>query len=190
MGGNQLFFVLIVPIALVCAAAALWFWFPLVQDSHAKNYARVYLPLAVGFAVSMVCIAALTYVESAANFSSLVKMGRYTETQWSEYMPMRIVTQAVLNLVFVLPAICFAVIPMTVKLVKAKRLTLRLIGVRALIGWLALCIIGWVLFLHTTDPRALMVFSLSTLIPVVICAVPIPLAALVFFRRREIPAGR
>lgn len=184
--GNELLYVLIVPIALVCVLAAMWFWFPLAQsdDATSKIDFRGYIPLAIGLAVSMLCVAFLTYLESAANFSWLVDHGRYTEFQWSDYMPGRIATQAVLNLTFVLPAISFAVIPMTVKLVKLRRLTLRLIGVRVLIGWLALCVIGWAAFLHNVQLAAVLVFALATLIPVVICAVPIPLAALLFFRRR------
>lgn len=182
--GNELLYVLIVPIAAVCLMAALWFWFPLAQNEESKIDFRAYIPLAIGFAVSMLCIAFLTYVESAANFSWLVDHGRYTEFQWSDYMPGRIATQAVLNLTFVLPAISFAVIPMTVKLVKLRRLTLRLIGVRVLIGWLALSVIGWAVFLHNVQLAAVLVFALATLIPVLICAVPIPLAALLFFRRR------
>ena len=186
--GNELLYILIVPIALVCVLAAAWFWFPLAQaeDASSKIDFRAYIPLAIGFAVSMLCIAFLTYIESAANFSWLVDHGRYTEFQWSDYMPGRIATQAVLNLTFVLPAISFAVIPMTVKLVKLRRLTLRLIGLRVLIGWLALCVIGWAAFLHNVQLAAVLVFALATLIPVVICAVPIPLAALLFFRRRAI----
>ncbi len=185
--GNDLFFVLVFPIALVSVLAAIWFWYPLTQTQQApfKNHLRVYAPLAIGFFISMVCIALLTYFESAANFSSLVARGSYTDSQWAEYMPGRVATQAVLNLVFVLPAMSFAIVPMTVKLLKAQRLTLRTIGLRALIGWLALCVIGWVLFLHTVQVQALLVFSLSTLIPVVICALPIPVAALVFFRNRH-----
>jgi len=183
--GNELFSILIVPIVLVCALAAIWFWFPLAQDAHAagRTHKSAYVSLCVGFAVSMLCVALLTYFESAANFSSLIEKGRYTEAQRSEYMPGRILMQAVLNLVFVLPAISFAVIPMTVKVAKANRLTLRLIGFRTLVAWLTLTLIGWAAFLHNVSPRALLVFALATLIPVVISAVPIPVAALVSRRR-------
>ena len=182
--GNELIYVLIIPITLVCVLAAIFFWFPLALTEDAKTDFRVFIPLAIGFAVSMLCVAFLTYVESAANFSWLIEHGRYTEFQWSDYMPGRITTQAILNLTFVLPALSFAVIPMTVKLVKARGLTLRVIGLRVLIGWLSLCVIGWAVFLHSVQPAAVLVFALSTLIPVVICAVPVPLAAFLFFRRR------
>ncbi len=190
MSGNGLFYVLIVPIALVCVMASIWFWFPLTHDEQTgpKIDFRAYVPLALGFAVSMFCVAVLTYIESAANFSWLVEHGRYSEFHWSDYMPRRITTQAILNLVFVLPAISFAIIPMTVKLVKARRLTWRVIGLRALIGWLSLSLIGWLGFLHSTQLRAVLVFALATLIPVAICALPIPASALLFFRRRAMPA--
>ncbi len=187
--GNELIYVLIVPIAAVCVLAAIFFWLPLAQgeDADSKVGVRAYIPLTIGFAISMLCVALLTYLESAANFSWLIEHGRYTEFQWSDYMPGRITTQAILNLVFVLPAISFAIVPMTVKLVKLRRLTLRLIGLRVLIGWLALTLIGWLVFLHKVQLAAVLVFSLATLIPVVISAVPIPLAALLYFRARTSP---
>jgi hypothetical protein len=135
--GTEIVFVFIYPVTLICLAAAIWFWFTVVkakQQPTVIGYITGYLPLAVGFAISMAGLALITYMERAANFAWLIEHGYYTESQRSTYLPARVAGQATLNLVFVLPAICFIVIPCTARLIKTSRLTLGAIGLRVWVG--------------------------------------------------------
>jgi hypothetical protein len=153
------------------------------------GYMHGYLPLIVGFAVSMAGLALLTYIERTADFTWLVEHGYYTESQRPVYLPGRVVGQAIVHLVFVLPAICFMVIPCTVRLIRTRRLTLGAIGLRAVIGWIALSLVGWLGNLHNVPRYALTDFPKFTVVPVLIYGLPIPLIALWFLRRKWMPVA-
>jgi hypothetical protein len=189
--GIEIVFVLIYPVALICVLAAFWFWFAVVKTEQLTiGYVGGFVPLIVGFVISMAGLALLTHTERAANFTWLVEHGYYTESQRPVYLPRRVVGQAIVNLVFVLPATCFIVIPCTMRLIRTRRLTLGAIGLRAVIGWIALSLVGWLLNLRTiVPPYELSVFLKSTVVPVLIYGLPIPLAALWFFRRKWAPVA-
>jgi hypothetical protein len=179
--GTEIVFVLIYPIALICLPAAIWFWSYAAKVDHPSRIelAKAYVPLLVGFAVSMSGMALLTYTECEADFTSLVHDGYYTEAQRPVYLPGRIEGQVILNLVFVLPLICCGVIPWTARLVSTGRLRLGGIAIRAMIGWLVLSFIGWLFNLGFIVPPYPLLHSLtSAVISVLIYGLPVPLAAL------------
>jgi hypothetical protein len=192
--GTEIVFVLIFPVVLICGSAALGFWWFAVAKAEqpiAISYMTGYLPLIVGFAVSMAGLALLTYIEGAAHFTWLVEHGYYTESQRPEYLPRRVVAEAFVYLVVVLPIICFMVIPCTVRLIRTRRLTLGAIGLRAVIGWVVLSLVGWLWNLSAiVPPYPLSDFLKSTVAPVLIYGLPIPLAALWFFRRGRMPIAK
>jgi hypothetical protein len=73
----------------------------------------------------MIGLALLSYIECYADFTSLVEQGYYNEAERAVYLPGRFVGQAVVELVFVLPAISFVVVPLTTWLIRTGRLTFR-----------------------------------------------------------------
>lgn len=141
-----------------------------------------YAPLVVGFAISMIGLALVTYVEGYADFTSLVEQGYYTEAERSIYLPRRLVGQAIVTLIFLLPAICFVVVPLTTWLIKRHRLTFKDIGQFAIIGWLVLSLVGWLVSFGITPSYSLLSFLVSTLIAVLLYGLPIPVAALWLLR--------
>lgn len=186
--GTEIVFVIICPVALFCVATAIWSWFAVVkaEQPSAIECIRGYLPLVTGFAVSMVGLALLTYMDCDADFTSLIEQGYYTEVQRPIYLPWRIFGQTIVNLVFVLPAICLVTIPWTAKLVRTSRLTLSGICIRAVIVWGALSLMGWLWNLSAIiPPDPLPYFLKSTVVPVLIYGLPIPIAALLLFPRKR-----
>lgn len=180
--GTEIVFVLIYPVALICVVAAIWFWFGVSKLGQPTGIRHImaYLPLIAGLAVSMAGLALLTYVETNANFTSLIQQGYYTESERPVYLPRRVVGQALVNLVFVLPLICFVVVPLTTRLIRTGRLGLGEIGLRTVIGWIALSFVGWILVPAYSLPD----FLRSTAVPILIYGLPIPIAALLFFPRK------
>ena len=190
--GTEIVFVLIYPMALICVVAAFLFWsFALkAEQATAIGYLIGYVPLIVGFSVSMAVLAVINHIETDANFTWLVGHGYYPEAQRPIYLPGRVIGNAVLHLVFVLPAVCFAVVPCTAKLIRTHRLTLKAIGLRVAIAWLALSLIAWLWNLRfVVPPYTLPDFLKSSLVAVLIYGLPIPLAALWFFRRKWKPVA-
>ena len=180
--GTEIVFVLIYPVAAVCLAAAIFFWFRVVPLTGGAI--RAYLPLALGYGISMLALAVLSYVNGDATFTELIRQGYYTEAERPLYLPRRIVGAAILNLVFVLPAISFIVVPLTVRLIKKNRLTLKWIARYALAGWLVLLLLGWLLSAGTmVDPFNLVYVMGYTATPVAIYGLPIPFMALLFLRK-------
>lgn len=183
--GAEVVFVLIFPVAALCLAAAAFFWFRIarLERSGLDGFVQAYLPLIFGLAISIAGLAVLSYLSSAANFTALIQQGYYTESERSIYLPRRVMGQTILSAVFVLPAICFVVIPLTVSLIKKNRLTLKWIALYTVTGWLVLSVLGWLLnhatFIHPLPLLNVMAF---TAIPVLIHALPIPVTALLFFR--------
>jgi hypothetical protein len=187
--GTEIVFLLIYPVALVCAVAAFGFWFDIAKKEHSSpiGVAKGYMPLVTGFAVSLVGLALLTYVQTDADFTWLIEHGYYTEAEQGLYLPRRVVGQAVVNLVFVLPAISFVVIPLTAGLIRRRRLTPGAIGARAVIGWVALSFIGWIFSqVFLSPPVTLLSFLKSALVPVSIYGLPIPAAALLFRHKMKV----
>lgn len=179
--GSEIVFVLIYPIAVLCLAAAVFFWFKIVPILGGPI--RAYLPLAVGYGISMLGLAVLSYVNSHATFTYLIQEGYYTEADRSLYLPRRIGGLAIVNLVFVLPAISFIVVPLTARLIKKSRLTLKLIALYTLAGWFSVSLLGWLVSARTfVDPFTLIYVMGQAATPVVIYGLPIPLMALLFLR--------
>jgi hypothetical protein len=191
--GVEIVEIIIVPEVLICLLAAFLFWLAAVrtvQQPTAIGYTLGFVPLIAGFAVSMVSLTLLTYIESAAAFTWLVQHGHYTESDRALYLPNRVVGQLVVNLVFVLPIICFIVVPCTMRLIRISRLTLRAIALRAAVGWIALALVNELFNLGVfTPPYALSDILTHTGFAVLISGMPIPLAALWLFRRRLTSAG-
>lgn len=184
--GVEIVFILIYPIALICLVAAIIIWLPVARSEQPTltGYAKAYLPLVIGFCVSMTGLVILSYVDASDDFTSLIQGGYYTEAQRPTYLPGRAVGQVILNLVFILPAICLVIVPWTVRLIRKGRLRFTAIGIRALMGWIVLSVSGWVLFRAVVvPPDTLSDFLKSAVIPVLIYGLPIPIAALFFVRR-------
>lgn len=185
--GTEIVFVLIFPVAALCLAAAAFFWFRIarLENSGLGGVVRVYLPLIFGLAISIAGLAVLSYLSSATNFTALIQQGYYTESERPIYLPRRVVGQAILSAVFVLPAICFVVIPLTVRLIKKNQLTFKWISLYTAICWLILSVLGGILN-HATFVHPLPLFNAMafTAIPVLIYGLPIPLAALLLFRSK------
>ncbi|MBV9529313.1 hypothetical protein [Sphingomonas sp.] len=173
--GTEIVFVLIYPVALGCLLVAVWRWFGLakIEPTREIGIASLFLPLIAGFVVSMMGLALLTYVYCYADFTSLVSLGYYTEAERPVYLPGRVVGQAVVELVFVLPAICLIVIPLTTRLIRNRRLTWSSIGLRAIAGWIVLLLLGSLM-----SPESLLALLTDTVPPVLIYGMPIPIAAL------------
>src|SRR5947209_1899237 len=133
--GTEIVFVLILPIAALCLPTAVFLWSRVAKMEWGASSGplRPYVPLLAGFAVSMAGLALLTYIECYADFTSLVQQGYYTEAERAVYLPRRVVGQAIVKLVFLLPAISFVVVPLTTWLIKWGRLTFRDIGLLAII---------------------------------------------------------
>jgi hypothetical protein len=181
--GTELVFVLIYPVAAACLAAAVFFWFKIA--SSVGEPIRAYLPLAIGYGISIFGLAVLSYVDGDATFTDLIQQGYYTEAERSLYLPRRVVGSAILTLVFVLPAISFIVVPLTARLIRKDRITLKWIALYALVGWLILSLLGLLLSARTmVDPFALTYVMGYTATPVIIYGLPIPLMALLFRRRQ------
>lgn len=182
--GTEIVFVLILPIMALCLTVAVLRWSPVAKGRvvGGKRALKAYVPLLAGFTVSMASLAVLTYLACDADFTALVEQGYYTEAQRPVYLPRRVVGQATVELVFLLPIIAFLVIPLTISLIKRDRLSVKEIGYRGLVAWLLLSGIGWV-FSHTvvTPPYSFLSFLQSTAVPVLLYGLPIPLAALWFF---------
>lgn len=181
--GTEIVFVLIYPVAAACLAAAVFFW-PKIA-STAGEPVRAYLPLAIGYGISIFGLIVLSYVNGDATFTDLIQQGYYTETERSIYLPRRIVGSAILSLVFALPAISFIVVPLTARLIRNGRLTLKWIALYALVSWLLLSLLGLLLSARTmADPLGLMYEMGCAATPVIIYGLPIPLMALLFLHRR------
>jgi hypothetical protein len=152
--GTEIVFVIIFPEAIICIAVAFlaWFFALKAQQLTVIRFIIGYVPLAVGFTVSMIVLYFLTSMETYDDFTWLVKHGYYTEAQRPVYLPGRVVGHVIVQLVFVLPPVCFVVIPCTARLLKTRRLTLGAIALRAAIGWLVLIPIGWILHLPIITP--------------------------------------
>lgn len=193
--GTEIVFVLIVPEVLVCLPVALLLWLSLVKTEKpttAIAYVNRFSPLIIGLVVSMTGLALLTYIEGEADFTWLVAHGYYTEPDRAIYLPRRLVGRAIVKLVFVLPPMCFVVIPCTARLLRRQRLTMVAIALRIAIGWLTLSLIGWLFDRRVVVPSyPLSAYFESTVIPVLIYGLPIPLAALLFWRLQWLrPAPR
>jgi hypothetical protein len=179
--GTEIVFVLILPIAVLCLPAAVLLWSRVAKIGWGAGSGplKPYAPLFAGFAVSMAGLALLTYIECYADFTSLVQQGYNTEAERAVYLPRRVVGQAIVELVFSLPAISFLVVPLTTWLIRRGRLTFKGIGLLAIVGWFALSLAGWIFNLTTIiPPYSLPSFLASTVIPVLLYALPIPVAAL------------
>src|SRR5579884_2096442 len=146
--GTEVVFVLILPIAVLCLPAAVLLWSRVAKVGWGARSGplKAYVPLFAGFAVSMAGLALLTYIECYADFTSLVQQGYYTEAERAVYLPRRAVGQAIVELVFVLPAISFVVVPLTTLLINRRRLTFKDIGQLAILGWLALSLVGSIFY--------------------------------------------
>ena len=179
--GTEIVFVLILPIVAICLPAAVLLWSRVAKmEWGAKSGPlKAYVPLLVGFAVSMVGLALYTYIECYADFTSLVQQGYYTEAERAVYLPRRAVGQAIVELVFVLPAISFVVVPLTTLLINRRRLTFKDIGQLAILGWFALSLVGSI-FYFAIRPYSFPEFLESTAIPVLLYGLPIPIAAIWF----------
>lgn len=181
--GTEIVFVLIYPVAAACLAAAVFFWSKIA--SSVGEPVRAYLPLAIGYGISIFGLAVLSYANGDATFTDLIQQGYYTEADRSLYLPRRVVGSAILTSVFVLPAISFIVVPLTASLIRKGRLTLKWIALYALVSWLSLSLLGLLLSARTmVDPFALPHVMGYTATPVIIYGLPIPLMALLFLRRR------
>jgi hypothetical protein len=186
--GTEIVFVLIVPIAAVCLPAAVLLWSRVARMGWGASSGplKAYVPLFAGFAVSMIGLALVTYIECYADFTSLVQQGYYTEAERAAYLPGRFVGQSIVELVFLLPAIAFVVVPLTTWLIKRGRLTLKGIGLLAIIGWFALSLVGWIVNLAIIiPPYSFPAFLESTAIPVLLYGLPIPIAAIWLLRPRS-----
>ncbi len=179
--GTEIVFVLILPIAVFCLPAAVLLWSRVTKMGWGARSGplKAYLPLFAGFAVSMGGLALLTYIECYADFTSLVQQGYYAEAQRAAYLPGRVVGQAIVELVFLLPVLSFVVVPLTTWLIRMGRLTFKGIGLFAIVGWFALSLMGWVFnFATITPPYSFPSFLESTAIPVLLYGLPIPVAAI------------
>ena len=182
--GTEIVFVLILPIAALCLPAAVFLWSRVTKMEWGASSGplKAYVPLFAGFAVSMIGLALLTYIECYADFTSLVEQGYYNEAERAVYLPGRFVGQAVVELVFVLPAISFVVVPLTTWLIRTGRLTFRDTALFAIIGWLALSLVGWILSLGITPPYSFPAILESTAMPVLLYGLPIPVMAIWLLR--------
>lgn len=180
--GIEIVFVLILPIAVLCLPAGVLLWSKVAKMGWGARSGPLtaYFPLFAGFGVSMAGLSLLTYVECYADFTSLVQQGYYTEAERELYLPRRVVGQATVTLVFLLPAISFGVVPLTTWLIRKGLLTFKDIGLLAIIGWFALSLLGWVF----APSNSFLSFLKATAIPVLLYGLPIPVAALWFVSRR------
>ncbi len=179
--GTEIVFVLILPIALLCFVTAVFLWSRMVKiELGARRRPwKAYVPLFAGFAVSLVGLALRTYIGCYADFTSLIEQGYYTEAQRPVYLPGRVVGQAIVALVFLLPAICSVVVPVTTRLIRMGRLTFKGIGLFAIVGWLALALLAWIFNVATIPPSYSFPAILeSTGIQMLLYGLPIPVAAL------------
>lgn len=178
--GTEIVFVLILPIVAVCLPAAVLLWSRVAKMEWGarSGLLKAYVPLLVRFAVSMAGLALLTYVECYADFTSLVQQGYYTEAERTVYLPGRFVGQAIVELVFVLPAMSFVIVPLTTWLIQRGRLTFKEIGLFAIVGWFALSLVGWIVSSGITPPYSFSTLLAATAIPVLIYGLPIPVAAI------------
>jgi hypothetical protein len=182
--GTEIVFVLILPIVALCLPAAVLFWSRVAKMGRGNRSGplKAFVPLFAGFAVSMAALALLTYIECYADFTSLVQQGYYTEAERATYLPRRFVGQAIVELVFVLPAISFVIVPLTAWLIRRGRLTFKEIGRFAIVGWFALSLVGWIVSLGITPPYSFFSLLGSTAVPVLIYGLPIPVAAIWLLR--------
>jgi hypothetical protein len=179
--GTEIVFVLILPIAGFCLPAAALLWSQAAKTGWGASSGplKAYVPLLAGFAVSMVGLALYTYIECYADFTSLVQQGYYTEAERAVYLPRRWVGQAIVELVFVLPAISFVVVPLTTWLIRRGRLTFKHVGLLSIIGWFTLSLVGSIFNLAIiSPPDSLPDLLVSSPIPVLLYGLPIPMAAI------------
>jgi hypothetical protein len=179
--GTEIVFVLILPIAVLCFPAAVLLWSRVAKMEWGARSGplKAYVPLLAGFAVSIAGLALLTYIECYADFTSLVQQGYYTEAQRPMYLPGRVVGQGIVELVFLLPAVSFVVVPLTTWLIRKGRLTFKGVGLFAIIGWFALSLVGWIFNLAIiTPPYSFPYFLESTALSVLLYGLPIPVAAI------------
>ena len=73
--GTEIVFVLIYPVAAACLASAVFFWFKIA--SSVGEPIRAYLPLAIGYGISIFGLAVFAYVDGDATFTVLIQQGYY-----------------------------------------------------------------------------------------------------------------
>ena len=182
--GTEIVFVLIYPVAAICLVAAIYFWSRIASLLGGSMLA--YLPLTVGYGISILGLVVVAHVTSEATFTELIRQGYYTEAERSLYIPRRIVGSAILNSVFVLPAISFIVVPLTARLARKRRLTLKWIALYALAGWLVLSLLGWFSSAPSMVGPFYPLYVMGyTATPVATYGLPIPLMTLLLLRQQS-----
>lgn len=182
--GSEIVFVLIYPITAACIVAAIFFWFEVA--SFSGNPIRAYAALAIGYGISILGLAFLSYIDGYAVFTELVQQGYYAESDRSLYLPRRVMGAATLTSVFVLPAVSFIVVPLTARRIKKGRLTVRWIALFAIASWLIISLLGLLLSARSmVDPFAFANVLSYTAAPVMVYGLPIPLITLLLLRKQR-----
>lgn len=184
--GTEIVFVIIFPVAIFCCCIAAWSWLGIAKrgQSGAVGWIAGYAPVLAGIVVSLLCLTLRTYAECYSDFTALIEQGYYTEAQRGIFLPGRFAAQEIVNILFVLPFICFLVIPITASMIIKDRLNLRSISIFAVFGWIAMSLVGWLFNLALIEPPyALSHFLRSAGISILAYGLPIPIGATLFFRQ-------
>ncbi len=184
--GTEIVFVIIFPVAIFCCCIAAWSWLGIAgrYQSGALGWIAGYTPVLAGIAVSLLCLTLITYAECYSDFTALIEQGYYTEAQRSIFLPRRVAGQEIVNILFVLPFIFVIIVPITARMILKDRLNLRRIAIFAVVGWIAMSLVGWLLNLALIEPPyALSHFLRSAGISILAYGLPVPIAATLFFRQ-------
>jgi hypothetical protein len=185
--GTEIVFVIIIPVALFCVSIAVWSWFCIASENQSSVLGRIaaYVPILAGFVVSLICLTFLTCFECYADFTTLIEEGYYTENQRAVFLTSRVIGQEIVNLLFVLPFICLLIVPLTARLIRKNKLNLKALFAYAMIGWVSLSLVGWLFNIaYIEPPYAMSYFFRSAGVPILAYGLPIPIAVILFRRRR------
>lgn len=100
-------------------------------------------PLAFAYLYAGIGLVAMVFAGSYGQFSGSVAAGMLPEAQRWSIVPGWTIYMTVLSLVPVLPLLGLIAVPVAASLLKRACLTLRNIGLCALVAWLALVILLW-----------------------------------------------
>lgn len=182
--GTEIVFALIYPIAILSLAVAARSWRAVADRGNPGLPRRIvnFSPVIGGLLVSLIGLLIIEYFDTAADLSSLIQQGYYTEAEGVLYFSRRYEGNVYAGLFFVLPFVCCLVVPICAKLVLAQRLSWQIVLIYSVVGWFVLSLLGWLLNLASfTPPISLWNVLGSVGRSMIVYGSPVPVAALLAF---------
>ena len=128
-------------LAIGVAIALLFFVWRLALGAAITKYG--YWPPAIASLATCLALLLTNYISAHIDFSQRVAKNLLPEIQrWSLTLDWAL-NNSMLAVVFLLPLLGFVAVPLTARLLKKQKLTVKNITVVLVLGWLAMALIGW-----------------------------------------------